>query len=160
MKRNGLLQTLIFMASVLCPACREASMSATKVPAKRVLFVCIENSNRSQMAEAFARRHGQGKVEAYSSGSRPSGRVNPRAVEFMREVGYDLGAHKSKGLMELPDVEFDVAVTMGCGDDCPVIRAKRREDWNIPDPKELPAEEFRAVRDLIETKVKALIDDL
>ena len=135
-------------------------MSATKVPAKRVLFVCIENSNRSQMAEAFARRHGQGKVEAYSSGSRPSGRVNPRAVEFMREVGYDLGAHKSKGLMELPDVEFDVAVTMGCGDDCPVIRAKRREDWNIPDPKELPAEEFRAVRDLIETKVKALIDDL
>ncbi len=135
-------------------------MSATTHSAKRVLFVCIENSNRSQMAEAFARRHGQGKAEAYSAGSRPSGRVNPRAVEFMREVGYDLGTHRSKGLGELPEVEFDVVVTMGCGDECPVIRAKRREDWNIPDPKELPVEEFRAVRDLIEKKVKTLIDDL
>ncbi len=135
-------------------------MSATTVPAKRVLFVCVENSNRSQMAEAFARRLGQGKVQAYSAGSRPSGLVNPRAVEFMHEVGHDLETHKSKGLKELPDVEFDAVVTMGCGDECPVIRAKRREDWNIPDPKELPAEEFRAIRDLIETKVKALIDDL
>jgi protein-tyrosine-phosphatase len=135
-------------------------MSATKVPAKRVLFVCIENSNRSQMAEAFARRHGQGKAEAYSAGSRPSGRVNPRALEFMQEIGYDLRTHRSKGLGELPDVEFDVVVTMGCGDECPVIRAQRREDWNIPDPKGLPAEEFRTVRDLIEKKVKTLIDDL
>lgn len=135
-------------------------MSATTGPAKRVLFVCVENSNRSQMAEAFARRHGGVKVVAYSSGSRPSGRVNPRAVEFMREVGYDLRTHRSKGLAELPDVEFDAVVTMGCGDDCPVIRTKRREDWNIPDPKELPAEEFRAVRDMIERKVKTLIEEL
>jgi protein-tyrosine-phosphatase len=64
------------------------------------------------------------------------------------------------GLTNLPDVEFDVVVTMGCGDECPIVRAKRREDWNIPDPKDLPPEEFRTVRDLIEKKVKALIDEL
>jgi len=127
---------------------------------KRVLFVCVENSNRSQMAEAFAHIHGAGRVEAYSAGSRPSGRVNPRAVEFMKEVGYDLSQHRSKGLTDIPDVEYDVAVTMGCGDSCPLVRAKRREDWSIPDPKEMPAEEFRAVRDLIEMKVKGLIAEL
>ena len=128
--------------------------------AKRVLFVCIENSNRSQMAEAFARGLGQGKVEAYSAGSRPSGRVNPRAIEFMREIGYDLSTHRSKGLGALPEVEFDAVVTMGCGDECPLVQAKRREDWNIPDPKELPAEEFRKVRDLIKSKVEELLESL
>jgi protein-tyrosine-phosphatase len=124
---------------------------------KRILFVCVENSNRSQMAEAFARMHGQGRVEAFSAGSRPSGRINPRAVEFMRERGYDLTHHHSKSLADLPDVEFDVAVTMGCGDACPLVRAKERHDWNIPDPKELPPEQFRTVRDLIEEQVKALV---
>jgi protein-tyrosine-phosphatase len=126
-----------------------------------VLFVCVENSNRSQMAEAFARRHGGGRVEAYSAGSRPSGTVNPRAVEFMREVGYDLTAHASKGLTALPDVEFDVLVRMGCGDDgCPARGARLREDWLIPDPKQLPPDQFRAVRDLIERKVQGLLADL
>ena len=129
-------------------------------PPSRVLFVCVENANRSQMAEAFARLHGAGRVEAHSAGSRPSGRVNPRAVEFMRERGYDLAAHRSKGLAEMPDEEFDVVVTMGCGDDCPRVRARRREDWSIPDPRELPAEQFRAVRDLIEKKVLALLAGL
>jgi arsenate reductase len=128
--------------------------------ARRILFVCIENSNRSQMAEAFARLHGADRVEAYSAGSRPSGQVNPRAVEFMRERGYDLTKHQSKALADIPDVEFEVAVTMGCGDACPLVRARRRQDWNIPDPKGLPADEFRAVRDLIEQKVKALLADL
>jgi protein-tyrosine-phosphatase len=128
--------------------------------AKRILFVCVENSNRSQMAEAFARLHGAGKVEAYSSGSAPSGRVNPRAIEFMRERGYELSEHVSKSLDQIPAVEYDVAVTMGCGDACPLVRAKRREDWNIPDPKNLPADQFRAVRDLIEQKVKELLKDL
>ncbi|MFO0840883.1 MAG: arsenate reductase ArsC [Gemmataceae bacterium] len=127
------------------------------VEPKRVLFVCVENSNRSQMAEAFARIHGKGIVEAYSSGSQPSGRVNPRAVEFMREVGYDLSTHTSKPLEAIPDVEYDAAVTMGCGDECPAVRARLREDWGIPDPKELPAEGFREVRDLIEGKVKELL---
>ena len=78
----------------------------------------------------------------------------------MREIGYELGSHRSKGLPALPDVEFDVMVTMGCGDECPVVRAKRREDWAIPDPKELSPEEFRTVRDLIEKKVRLLLESL
>lgn len=127
---------------------------------KRVLFVCVENSNRSQMAEAFARLHGGDQVEALSSGSRPSGRVNPRAIEFMREKGYDLSVHTSKALDQLPDVVFDAAITMGCGDSCPMVNATLREDWGIPDPKEMPAEEFRDVRDLIEQKVLQLLAHL
>jgi arsenate reductase len=124
---------------------------------KRVLFICVENSNRSQMAEAFARMFGEGRVEAYSAGSRPSGRVHPKAVEAMRELGYDLEQHRSKWLWELPDVEFDVAVTMGCGDDCSCIKAKVWEDWKIPCPKAMPSEQFRAVRDEIKEKVKELL---
>src|SRR5262245_943437 len=81
---------------------------------KRIVFVCVENSNRSQMAEAFARIHGSAQVEAYSAGSRPSGRVNPKAIEAMRECGYDLSRHQSKSLAELTGIDFDVAVTMGC----------------------------------------------
>src|SRR5205085_4784433 len=89
---------------------------------KRVLFVCVENSNRSQMAEAFARLHGGDQVEAYSAGSRPSGHVNARAVQFMRERDYDLTTHRSKGLGDLPGLEFDVVVGMGCGDEaCPLV---------------------------------------
>jgi arsenate reductase len=126
----------------------------------RLLFVCIENSNRSQMAEAFARIHGAGRVEAFSSGSKPSGKVNPKAVAAMRELGYDLGTHQSKSLSEIPDVEYEAVVTMGCGDACPFVRAKRREDWQIPDPREMPPEEFNRVRDLIESKVRALLLDL
>ena len=123
----------------------------------RVLFVCIENSNRSQMAEAFARKLGGASVEAWSAGSKPSGRVNPKAIEAMRERGYDLSTHGSKSLDELPAVEFDAAVTMGCGDACPNVRARVREDWSIPDPREMPPEEFRGVRDLIEASVRKLL---
>ena len=125
-----------------------------------MLFVCVENSNRSQMAEAFARIHGGGRVEAWSAGSRPSGRVNPRAIEAMREIGYDLSTHASKSLDELPPVAFDAVVTMGCGDACPNVAAKRRVDWQIPDPRELPPAEFRAVRDRIEREVEALLAEL
>lgn len=126
---------------------------------RRLLFVCVENANRSQMAEAFARLHGGDDVEAFSAGSRPSGRINPRAVEAMRERGYDLSAHRSKSLDELPDAEFDVAVTMGCGDACPQVRARRRLDWQIPDPRDLPPPEFRKVRDQIEAQVVALLEE-
>jgi arsenate reductase (thioredoxin) len=119
----------------------------------KAVFVCVENSNRSQIAEAFARMAG---VEAYSAGSRPSGKVNPKAIEAMKELGYDLTTHHSKSLRDLPDVQFDVAVTMGCGDDCPMLKATRREDWQIPDPKELPPDQFREVRDLIARKVQQL----
>ncbi len=124
---------------------------------RRLLFVCVENSNRSQMAEAFARIHGAETIEAYSAGSRPSGKINPKAIEAMREVGYDLSQHKSKSLSEIPDIEYDFVATMGCGDECPFVRARQREDWDIPDPKEMPPGEFRAVRDLIETRVKELL---
>jgi protein-tyrosine-phosphatase len=117
------------------------------------VFVCVENSNRSQMAEAFARMAG---IDAYSAGSRPSGKVNPKAIDAMKEMGYDLTEHYSKSLDDLPDVPFDVAVTMGCGDACPNLKAARREDWQIPDPKEMPPEQFREVRDLIGRKVKEL----
>ena len=127
---------------------------------RSVLFVCVENSNRSQMAEAFARIHGGGKVEAASGGSRPSGRVNPRAVEYMREVGYDLGKHRSKGLADIPELEFDVVVTMGAEDDSSGVRARRREDWDVSAPKDMPIEQFRAVRDQIEEKVKRLLANL
>lgn len=127
---------------------------------KTVLFVCVENSNRSQMAEAFARMHGGEAVEAHSAGSRPSGKVNPRATQFMAEKGYDLTAHTSKSLDPFNGTEVAVAVTMGCGDYCPLVNAGRREDWNIPDPKDLPDDEFRNVRDLIERKVRALLAGL
>ena len=121
---------------------------------KRVLFVCVENSNRSQMAEAFARIHFSSRIEAISSGSRPSGKVNPRAIASMRELGYDLSKHRSKSLSEIPDLEFDLVATMGCGDECPNVFAKRYESWAIPDPREMGPDEFRKVRDSIERHVK------
>ena len=112
------------------------------------------------MAEAFARMEGAGIVEAWSSGSRPSGVVNPRAVEYMAELGYDLATHRSKPLDELKDIQFDYVITMGCGDECPWIAATHREDWGIADPKNMPPEEFRRVRDEIRQRVKALIASL
>jgi protein-tyrosine-phosphatase len=127
---------------------------------KRVLFVCVENSNRSQMAEAFARIHGAGRVDAASAGSKPSGRVNPKAVEAMRELGYDLTTHVSKGLEEFNGRHMDVAVTMGCGDECPLVHAGQRVDWQIPDPRDMTPEQFRGVRDLIERKVVELLATL
>lgn len=127
---------------------------------KKVVFVCVENSNRSQMAEAFARIHGAGKVQAFSSGSRPSGIVNPKAIEAMREIGYDLTTHSSKGLDLFNGQAVDVAVTMGCGDECPLVVANRREDWQIPDPKHMSPEEFREVRNEIERRVLSLLESL
>jgi len=126
----------------------------------RVLFVCVENSNRSQMAEAFARIHGAGRVEAASAGSKPSGRVNPKAVQAMQELGYDLTTHVSKGLEEFNGRHVDVAVTMGCGDECPLVHADQRVDWQIPDPRDMTPEQFRGVRDLIERKVVELLATL
>ena len=123
---------------------------------KRVLFVCVENANRSQMAEAFARIHGSDAVEARSAGSKPSGVINPKAVRFMAERGYDLAAHGSKSLDEATG-EFDAVVTMGCGDDCPWVPARIREDWALPDPKHMDDDGYRAVRDEIERRVRALL---
>lgn len=127
--------------------------------AKRVLFVCVENANRSQMAEAFARLYGGDAVEALSAGSRPSGVINPKAVQYMAELGYDLASHASKSLDEI-DGEFDAVITMGCGDNCPWVPARRREDWALPDPKHLEGDAYRKVRDEIAGRVKALLADL
>lgn len=126
----------------------------------RVLFVCVENSNRSQMAQAFAALYGGDRVEALSAGSRPSGKVNPKAVAAMAELGYDLTEHTSKGLEAYNGTEIDAAVTMGCGDACPLVKAARRFDWQIPDPRDMPPDEFNKVRDLIGQKVKALLGEL
>lgn len=125
----------------------------------RVLFVCIENSNRSQMAEAFAHLHGGTGVDASSAGSRPSGRINPKAIRFMSELGYDLSTHGSKSLDEM-EGDFDAVITMGCGDECPWIPAKRREDWGLPDPRDMDDDGYRAVRDDIGRRVKALLESL
>lgn len=125
---------------------------------KKVLFVCVENSCRSQMAEAFGKMHGEGVVEVYSSGSKPSGIVNPKAIASMKELGYDLNKHNSFGLDELPKVKWDYVITMGCGDECPMINADNREDWGLPDPKHMEPKEFNRVRDIIEQEVIDLID--
>ncbi len=140
----------------------KAALDAQKSNAanKNLLFVCVQNSNRSQMAEAFARIHGAEDFEAYSAGSQPSGEINPKAIAAMREIGYDLSKHKSKSLEEIPQVEYDFVATMGCGDACPFVRAKRREDWQIPDPKNLPPAEFNKIRDLIEQKVRNVLSTL
>lgn len=124
---------------------------------KKLLFVCIENSNRSQMAEAFAKIHGSDIAEAYSAGSKASGVVNPRAIKAMNEIGYDLSKHQSTSLDEIPQITYDYVVSMGCGEKCPFVPAKQRLDWDIPDPKAMEPEEFNKVRDLIEKKVKELL---
>jgi arsenate reductase len=123
---------------------------------KSVLFVCIENSCRSQMAEAFSHLDEETLIDAYSAGSRPSGKVNPNAVILMAELGYDLSSHYSKSLDDIPKIKFDYVVTMGCGDECPFIPAEHHEDWDLPDPKRLPLDEFRKVRDQIRERVKEL----
>ncbi|HET7798334.1 MAG TPA: arsenate reductase ArsC, partial [Nevskia sp.] len=123
----------------------------------RLLFVCVENSNRSQMAEAFARVLGGAHVVALSAGSRPSGQINPRAIAFMAERGIDLSGQHSKSLSDIGDAPIAAVVTMGCGDACPWLPAERREDWALPDPKLLDDDGFRRVRDEIEQRVLTLL---
>ncbi|MBW3568307.1 MAG: arsenate reductase ArsC [Proteobacteria bacterium] len=123
----------------------------------RVLFVCVDNSCRSQIAEAFANLLGVEGVEAYSAGSDPAGSVNPQAVKVMSELGYDLRSHPTRSLEDVPDVEFDYAVTMGCGDECPMVKARMHIDWDVPDPKGMNIEEFRRVRDMIRERVQRLL---
>ena len=127
---------------------------------KRILFVCVENSCRSQVAEAFVRIHGAGRVEAFSAGSRPSGKINAKAIEVMGEVGYDLSRHHSTSTETLSHQEYDIVITMGCGARCPQVRAKEQKEWEIPDPRAMPLDEFRVLRDLIEGRVKELLANL
>jgi len=124
---------------------------------KIILFVCVENSCRSQMAEGFAKHYGKDKIEVYSAGSKPSGKVDEMAIKVMQEKGIDISGQSSKGFLELPVDKFDIVVTMGCKDVCPFIPSKEHIEWDIPDPAGKPIEFFRNVRDKIEGKIKGLM---
>lgn len=125
-----------------------------------VLFVCVHNAGRSQMAAGFARELSGGAVEVRSGGSEPGSSINPVAVEAMREVGIDISAEVPQ-LMTTEQVrESDVVITMGCGDACPVFPGKRYEDWQLQDPAGRPLDEVRAVRDDIRTRVEALLAEI
>jgi arsenate reductase len=127
---------------------------------KKILFVCIENSCRSQMAEGFANKLGQGKIEVHSAGSNPSNEVDKMAIKVMKEKGIDISGQKSKGFGDLKEKDFDYVITMGCKDVCPFVPARQRIEWDIPDPTGKPIEAFREIRDLIERKVKEFIENL
>jgi len=125
-----------------------------------VLFVCIQNAGRSQMAEALFRRAAGNRHEARSAGSRPAEHVHPEVAAVMREVGVDLHARVPHGL-DQADMEWaDLVVTMGCGDECPYIPGKRYLDWELDDPSGRPAEEVRRIRDEVARRVDALLLDL
>jgi len=130
---------------------------------KKVLFVCVGNSCRSQMAEGFANALGKGKVVAFSAGTMPAARVHPLAVEAMREMGIDISRQYPKSITEFDLSEFDAVVSLCEADTdtlCPATFAGVREQWNIPDPVGLPMEAFRRVRDTIGERVKALVNRL
>ena len=127
---------------------------------KTVLFVCVHNAGRSQMAAAFLRRHGGDHLTVLSAGSTPADQVNPAVLEVMREVGIDLSSEQPKLLTTEAVQESDVVITMGCGDTCPVFPGKRYLDWQLDDPAGLPAEKIRPIRDEIERRVQQLIVEM
>lgn len=127
---------------------------------KKIVFVCVENARRSQMAEGFANDFGQGRLEVYSGGSSPSSQIDPLVIEVMKEKGIDLSGKRPKGLNDLPPVEMDYLVTMGCEETCPAVLAKKIIEWEIPDPKGKSIDVFREVRDIIKNKVRALYGEI
>jgi arsenate reductase len=127
---------------------------------RKILFVCIENARRSQMAQGFAKAFGQGKVEVYSAGSHPSSQIDPLVIEVMKEKGIDLSDRRPKGLNDLPSIEMDYLVTMGCEETCPAVLAKKIIEWEIPDPKGKPIEFYREIRDIIKDKVKTFLEEI
>ena len=125
-----------------------------------VLFVCIQNAGRSQMAQAlFDRIAGAGQASR-SAGSRPAAHVHPEVVEVMREIGIDLEGKVPRALNREDVAWADVVVTMGCGDECPYVPGKRYLDWDLPDPRRLPVEQVRVIRDEIADRVTALVAEL
>ncbi len=126
---------------------------------KRIVFVCVENARRSQMAQGFAEAFGGGKIEAYSAGSSPSSQIDPLVIEVMKEKGVDLYGKRPKSLDDLPPIEMDYLVTMGCEETCPAVLAKKVIEWEIPDPKGKPIDFFRQVRDLIQNRVRDLLKE-
>src|SRR5204862_2020198 len=139
----------------------EVEPQRTKAPVK-VLFVCIGNSCRSQMAEAFANRLGRGQVRAWSAGSAPLGQIVPMTYDAMKEKGITLEGQWTKGLADVPVAEMDIVVGMGCEVDCPLPAGfkGRRIEWNTSDPYGEDAAYYGSVRDLIEGQVKALVEGL
>ena len=129
---------------------------------KRVLFVCVENAGRSQMAEAFARKYGGGKVEALSAGTMPAKEVNPVVIQVMREKGIDLTANKPKAITRQMVEEADMIIVMGCSAEgfCPAPLLNKVVDWQIEDPKDKPVEKVREIRDEIESRVRKLISEI
>ena len=126
----------------------------------RIIFVCVENARRSQMAQGFAEVLGQGKLEVYSAGSCPSSQIDPLVIEVMKEKGIDLSGRRPKSLNDLTPVEMDYLVTMGCEETCPAVLAKKIIEWEILDPKGKSIDVFRNVRDTIEKKVKTLLKEI
>jgi arsenate reductase (thioredoxin) len=125
-----------------------------------VLFVCVHNAGRSQMAAAFLTHLSDGAVEVRSAGSAPAETVNPSAVQAMAEVGIDIAAEKPKILTDQAVRESNVVITMGCGDTCPFYPGKRYEDWVLDDPAGKGVEAVRPIRDEIRRRVEALLSDL
>ncbi len=136
------------------------SQSKGYINLKNILFVCVENANRSQMAEAFGHIHKKKGIEVYSAGSKPTGKINPKAIAAMADLSYDLTSHQSNSLKKVEHLRFDAVISMGCGEDCPQIKTERREDWQIPDPKNLSDKAYHTIRDYIELKVMELFDHL
>ena len=133
-------------------------MSEIKKPA--VLFVCVHNAGRSQMAEGFMRELGGARVQVLSAGSAPKGSINPIAVAAMREVGIDISNKQPKMLTTEAVFESDAVITMGCGDACPIFPGKRYEDWILEDPAGQDIEFVRVVRDEIKARVESLLREL
>mgnify|MGYP003345136558 CR=1 FL=1 len=125
-----------------------------------ILFLCIHNAGRSQMAAGFAREIGAGRVDIYSGGSEPADTVNPVAVGAMAEVGIDIAGFTPQRFTDELLHKVDVVVTMGCGDTCPFIPGKRYVDWPLDDPKGRPIEEVRRIRDEIRSRVEGLLAQL
>jgi arsenate reductase len=134
------------------------SYETTKKPS--VLFVCVHNAGRSQMAAAFLTTLGKGEIEVRSAGSQPADKVNPAAVEAMAELGIDMSAEIPKVLTTEAVKESDVVITMGCGDECPYFPGKRYEDWVLEDPAGQGVEAVRPIRDEIKTRIEGLIASL
>ncbi len=127
---------------------------------KRIGFICVENARRSQMAQGFAEALGQGKLEVYSAGSHPSSQIDPLVIEVMKEKGISLSGKQPKGLNELPQIEMDYLITMGCEETCPAVPARKIIEWQIPDPKGKPIDEIRRIRGMSEAKVKMLLEEV
>jgi arsenate reductase len=129
-------------------------------PKPTVLFVCVHNAGRSQMAAALLDRTARGEVDVLSAGSAPGDSIHENVAAAMQEVGIDLSGERPKLLTEAAVNQADVVITMGCGDACPIFAGKRYLDWDLPDPSGKPLEEVRAIRDEIHARVKGLVEEL